>query len=235
MLGKSIRQQLIICCIVTVLISCQTPKQQQQQSQEELQTATTIDMQVAELGKSATPSFKNIQQAFSSRNPGYQIDYLYSVASVAAIDQHRVLFVQEGQPTVTLSDGYSSEVTVGDIILLAPNIGLKSDSAMSLLEFKVPEEFPPSIPSIIRPDWDPNITDVPGGCATETNAYRRILLTWKQQVGNYLYHALNAHRVRIMDSFSHYHPLEGGFDEFLFGTDGLTRGKDYHQQPSRSN
>ena len=59
-----------------------------------------------------------------------------------------------------------------------------------------------------------NITDVPGGCATETGAYRRILLTWKDKVGPYLYHSLNAHRVRIMDSFSHYHPVKGGFDEF---------------------
>src|SRR5690606_3808890 len=71
-----------------------------------------------------------------------------------------------------------------------------------------------NIPGFIRPDWDPNITDVPGGCATETNAYRRILLTWKKDVGHYLYHALNAHRVRITDSFSHYHPKVGGFDEF---------------------
>ena len=85
---------------------------------------------------------------------------------------------------------------------------------MSVLLFESPHAFPSEIPSVIRPDWDPNITDIPGGCATETNAYRRILLTWKQEVGQYLYHAVNAHRVRIMDSFSHYHPVEGGFDEF---------------------
>ncbi|MGK0483173.1 MAG: hypothetical protein ACJAQ3_003155, partial [Planctomycetota bacterium] len=46
------------------------------------------------------------------------------------------------------------------------------------------------------------------------DAYRRILLTWQGKVGPYLYHAINAHRVRILDSFTHYHPKEGGFDEF---------------------
>ena len=40
------------------------------------------------------------------------------------------------------------------------------------------------------------------------------LLTWLSKVGPYQFHALNAHRVRIMDSFTHYHPKEGGFDEF---------------------
>jgi len=65
----------------------------------------------------------------------------------------------------------------------------------------------------VRPDWDPRITDTPGGCATETGAYRRILLTWLPENGPYLSHALNAHRVRITDSFTHYHPVEGGFDE----------------------
>ncbi|NJK83644.1 MAG: hypothetical protein HC912_07325 [Saprospiraceae bacterium] len=78
----------------------------------------------------------------------------------------------------------------------------------------MPEEFPEHLPLFIRPDWDENITDTPGGCATETGAYRRILLTWLGRVGPYLYHSLNAHRVRIMDSFTHYHPKEGGFDEF---------------------
>ena len=84
---------------------------------------------------------------------------------------------------------------------------------------------------MIRPDWDPNITDIPGGCATETNAYRRILLTWKQEVGQYLYHALNAHRVRIMDSFSHYHPVEGGFDEFYLVQMALPDAQYYYQRP----
>ena len=39
-------------------------------------------------------------------------------------------------------------------------------------------------------------------------------MTWKESVGPYVFHSLNAHRVRIMDSFSHYHPKQGRFDEF---------------------
>ena len=67
---------------------------------------------------------------------------------------------------------------------------------------------------MVRPDWDPKITDTPGRCAAEGDAYRRILLTWTPEVGPYVLHQLNAHRVRIKDSFSHYHPVDGGFDEF---------------------
>jgi len=174
----------------------------------------TENMQLAHLSQGNTENLKSIQEAFAARNPGYSLKYLSGVEKIDAAADHRVLFVQEGQPDVTLSNGASSEVTVGDIILLKPEVSLEADSALSLLQFTVPDAFPEDLPEIVRPDWDPNITDIPGGCATETNAYRRILLTWKQEVGQYLYHALNAHRVRIMDSFSHYHPKQGGFDEF---------------------
>ena len=63
-------------------------------------------------------------------------------------------------------------------------------------------------------DWTPGITDTPGGCATETGAYRRVVLTWARRNGPFNYRELNAHRVRITDSFTHYHPEVGGFDEF---------------------
>src|SRR5690606_10357978 len=105
-----------------------------------------------------------------------------------------------------------SEFSIGDIIYLDKGETLTSAVHIDALVFDVPDPLPDEIPQFIRPDWDPNITDVPGGCATETNAYRRILLTWEDEVGTYLYHALNAHRVRIMDSFTHYHPEQGGFD-----------------------
>ncbi len=203
--------QLVRCCLwlalsLMGLVSCQNMQGQEQQLSE--------DMQIVHLGQGDGEKFEKISASFAERNPGYDIKYLESIERLPAHDFHRVLFVQQGQPTVELSSGLNSEVTVGDIILLEPGISMTADSALSLLEFTVPTEFPDNVPKIIRPDWDSNITDIPGGCATETNAYRRILLTWKQEVGQYLYHALNAHRVRIMDSFSHYHPLEGGFDEF---------------------
>jgi hypothetical protein len=171
-------------------------------------------MRIIRLGQGENEEFERIKRDFSNNNPGYSIEYLQAIESLASDNMHRVLFVQEGQPEVELSNGFTTDVTVGDIIMLSPGISLQSDSAISFLSFVVPDAFPENIPRVIRPDWDPNITDVPGGCATETNAYRRILLTWKLEVGEYLYHALNAHRVRIMDSFSHYHPVNGGFDEF---------------------
>ena len=112
-----------------------------------------------------------------------------------------------------------------------------AESALSAVVFTVPEPFPRDLPTFVRPDWDERITDTPGGCAEETGAYRRILLTWLETVGPYVYRALNCHRVRITDSFSHYHPLEGGFDEFylvqmvqpgavLYTSDGTERIED---------
>ena len=155
-----------------------------------------------------------IQESFSQRNPGYELYYYAHISRLPAVGFPRVLFVQAGETEVHLSTGITSEVSVGDIILLQAHTRLKADSSLYLLSFKVPDTPPDSLPAFIRPDWDENITDIPGGCATETGAYRRILLTWKDKVGKYLYHSLNAHRVRIMDSFTHYHPIKGGFDEF---------------------
>ena len=91
---------------------------------------------------------------------------------------------------------------------------LTVEPAIAALVFDVPDAPGDGVPAAIRPDWDPDITDVPGGCATETGAYRRILLTWLEDNGPYTYHGLNAHRVRITDSFTHYHPVDTGFDEF---------------------
>ncbi|MDZ7692431.1 MAG: cupin domain-containing protein [Balneolaceae bacterium] len=122
----------------------------------------------------------------------------------------------KAQATITGSSDSAkkSEAIVGDILLLYPGEMMQTDVDIGLLVFKVPVEAEKILPSFIRPDWDPNITDIPGGCATEIDAYRRILLTWKKDVGEYIYHGLNAHRVRMYDSFSHYHPKNGGFDEF---------------------
>ena len=113
-------------------------------------------------------------------------------------------------------EGRTEKPGVGDVLLLraGERWDLEGDGALSLLAFTLPDSLPAHLPSIVRPDWDPKITDTPGGCATEGDAYRRILLTWKPAVGPYILHSLNAHRVRIKNSFSHYHPVVGGFDEF---------------------
>lgn len=171
-------------------------------------------------------AFNSIRKVFKARNPGYDMTYLSGVRQVEGQDYTQVVFVQEieGITNQDLAAEVSihkdsdspekSEAIVGDILMLHAEERLQANVDMGLLVFKVPEEPENNLPSFIRPDWDPNITDVPGGCATEIDAYRRILLTWKKDVGEYIYQALNAHRVRIYDSFSHYHPVEGGFDEF---------------------
>ncbi len=158
--------------------------------------------------------FANVQSEFAKNNPGYQLDYLFETQLVEQTDAFRLLFIQQGGGTVDLNGHASSKFSIGDIIVMRPADQIYSDSVFSALVISSPDELPSDIPPFIRPDWDPNITDVPGGCATESNAYRRILLTWTSSVGKYVYHSVNAHRVRLMDSFTHYHPIDGGFDEF---------------------
>ena len=170
--------------------------------------------------------FNAIREAFRERNPGYDMEYLSNAYKIAPREQTQIVFVQgidgvtnqdvEGKATIVESSGSQSvsKVIVGDIIILHKGDRLHSDKEMGFLVYQVPHKPQRELPGFIRPDWDPKITDVPGGCATEIEAYRRILLTWREEVGPYIYHALNAHRVRITDSFSHYHPKEGGFDEF---------------------
>ncbi len=173
-------------------------------------------MQIARLTSNDASDFQAIREAFRNNNPGYDMMYAATVQDIKAKAANRVVFIQEGGGMVYLNTKANdrSKFSVGDIIMLEKGVGLSTDSLFSALVFTVPEAFPEDIPVFVRPDWDENITDTPGGCATETNAYRRILLTWLNKVGPYQFHALNAHRVRIMDSFTHYHPLKGGFDEF---------------------
>ena len=171
-------------------------------------------LKIARLGEGDTSALAAIRNAFSNRNPGYDLQYFHQVRTLPEAEVHRLVFVQRGGGTAALGGGQSSKVSVGDLISLEAGQGAVLDSLMDLLAFTVPEPLPEGIPGFVRPDWDPNITDLPGGCATETGAYRRILLTWLGKNGPYLYHGLNAHRVRIMDSFTHYHPKDGGFDEF---------------------
>lgn len=154
-------------------------------------------------------AFAALRQAFCANNDGYDLDWHKACRELAPADHDRVLFVQ-GPAERTAAP------TVGDVLLLRANEAwrLEGDGELELLAFTLPSPLPAALPAVVRPDWDPRITDVPGGCATQTGAYRRILLTWKPEVGPYVLHSLNAHRVRITDSFSHYHPQDGGFDEF---------------------
>jgi hypothetical protein len=150
-----------------------------------------------------------LRAAFVGNNPGYDLHWIPSTRGLAPIDADRVVFVQG-------PEGRTEKPTVGDVLLIraGERWDLAGHGALSLLAFTLPESLPAQLPNTVRPDWDPKITDTPGGCATEGDAYRRILLTWKPAVGPYILHSLNAHRVRIKNSFSHYHPVVGGFDEF---------------------
>lgn len=197
----------IFLILIFLLSSCSSTSSIEEQSNNK-------GILIAKLESQESPGLKAIRNAFQSNNPGYDISYTKGSFAINGKDKNRIAFIQAGSGTATLSTGQSSKFTVGDIILLGEAESLKSDSLFSALVIEAPDAPDDDIPNFIRPDWDQNITDIPGGCATATNAYRRILLTWKKEVGKYVYHSLNAHRVRITDSFSHYHPKSGGFDEF---------------------
>jgi len=176
------------------------------------------DVLIARLGDRGAVQLDRMRAAFRANNPGYDLTFERDVVRLDAADTPRFVFVQDGQGMVAVTHpdraASFSETGVGDMVLLRPGEALESQDLLDLVVFSSPTELPAHLPSTIRPDWDPAITDTPGGCATETGAYRRILLTWQSENGPYICHALNAHRVRITDSFTHYHPHVGGFDEF---------------------
>lgn len=173
---------------------------------------------IANLYDGQSVAYTEILDTFRDRNPGYDFHYFSSVSSIKPEKYDRILFLQQGEGSAVITnvsgDIIESPLTFGDVIVLRKGEHIETDVPLGFLAFSVPDTPPADLPSFIRPDWDSYITDVPGGCATEIDAYRRILLTWSKDVGEYIFHSLNAHRVRIRDSFSHYHPEDIGFDEF---------------------
>lgn len=158
-----------------------------------------------------------IGAAFAVANPSCALHYERDCLLLPAAATTQFAFVQRGDSTAVVSSGAfpdSSAVQPGDLVVLRPGERLRLAQPCDLLVFTLPDAPDATVPRFVRPDWDPQITDTPGGCATEASAYRRILLTWRREVGPYVYHGLNAHRVRMLDSFTHYHPVVGGFDEF---------------------
>ncbi len=172
------------------------------------QATESSAIRVAHLADDVGEGFESLRSAFAEANPGYDIAWHAACHELASSTENRVLFVQGPLEREV-------EPTVGDILLLGAGETWRApdEAGIDLLAFQIPNDIPPGLPASIRPDWDPLITDTLGGCAEETGAYRRILLTWLEEKGPYVLHALNAHRVRITDSFSHYHPIDGGFDE----------------------
>ena len=171
---------------------------------------------VVHLGPTGGAGLEALCAAFAQRNPGYALEWLPQRLGLAPAPATRLLFVQAGKGTAVVATGLlpdSQRVGVGDLVVLRGGASLRLSKPCDLLAFTLPDVPGEAVPTFVRPDWDPRITDTPGGCATETGAYRRILLTWRGEVGPYVYHGLNAHRVRMTDSFTHYHPVDGGFDE----------------------
>lgn len=165
----------------------------------------------------AAAQFEKIRAAFAATNSGYDLRWAPKFERESVPDgQSRAIFVQSRTEDAAIKIGdRRSRVSVGDIVIVRGGETATAEGAVGALVFTVPTTLETeAAPSFVRPDEDPKITDEPGGCAEETGAYRRILLTWQKHNGPYNWQALNAHRVRIMDSFTHYHPVEGGFDEF---------------------
>lgn len=177
-------------------------------------------VKVAHLPAGGTDELLWLRQAFETANPGYHLRYHPHLSTRRAADETVVLLVQDGSASLP---GTTPALRVGDVIVLRDGEDLVLEGAVSAVEFGVPVPPPAGIPRLIRPDFDPRIADTPGGCADEQDAYRRILLTWLGDNGPYLYHALNCHRVRVQDSFTHYHPVDGGFDE-LYLVQGVQPG-----------
>ncbi len=171
---------------------------------------------VAKLGEPSTkaiaPGFAALKQGFEQANPRHRLDWESSVLACLATG-NQVAFVQTGETQAHFPNG-SGAVGVGDLLIMRAGQEWKFEEPVGLLIFSLPRTLNQELPAVIRPDWDDQITDMPGGCATEGDAYRRICLTWLGKNGPYLSEQINAHRVRIHDSFTHYHPLDGGFDEF---------------------
>ncbi|RMH01052.1 MAG: hypothetical protein D6702_12425 [Planctomycetota bacterium] len=131
-------------------------------------------------------------------------------------DRPLILFVQEGEAA-----GEDGPVGPGDLLLLRAGERLELSAPVAALGFTPAAPLPAGLPARIRPDFDPRVTDTPGGCASAAGAYRRICLTWEEAKGPYVYRGLNAHRVRIRDSLTHFHPRAGGFDELYLVQDAL--------------
>ncbi len=179
-----------------------------------METDTFRRMRIAHLGRPGGDpvGFAALRTDFITRNPGYDLAWLPRTTALAALPEARIAFVQSGQATGSVGQRVSP-LGCGDVIVLAPGDALTLDAPLAILVFSVPDSVDPAIPTFLRPDHDPALTDTPGGCATDARAYRRVVLTWLDENGPFRYRALNAHRVRMTDSFSHYHPEDGGFDE----------------------
>ena len=175
--------------------------------------AASPGVRIAHVGADASDAdaFAELCELFGERNPGYVLEEC-GLDGFVAREAAAIVFVHQSRGRVE-HRGDQRELAEGDVLCLRSGERLQADAALRGLVFTTPAELPSTIPSILQPDDDEAFRDEVGGCAEDAGAYRRILLTWQDSVGPYVYHALNCHRVRMTDSLAHYHPLDGGFDE----------------------
>ncbi|HLU38490.1 MAG TPA: hypothetical protein VK081_03840 [Planctomycetota bacterium] len=161
--------------------------------------------------------FQRLQAAFVQRNPGYRVWHARDVSRIDATESLAVFF-HRGAGTVRAARE-ESPFAVGDVALLRPGETLATDAPFDAVLFALPFGLPRALPTLLRPDHDPRLTDQPGGCADAPDAYRRVLLTWQEGPSGFVLRGLNTHRVRMDDSLSHYHPHDVGHDELYLVQD----------------
>ena len=155
-----------------------------------------------------------VNERLRAQRPGYALGFTGPVRNLPAIAAARVAFVHVIDARAHAMLGTArAELGLGDAVVLRAGEAVELDAPLAFVLVTVPDAFDDVVPGFLRPDADPRLCDSPGGCATEPDAYRRVMLTWSSANGPYVSHAVNCHRVRMVDSFSHYHPLDGGFEE----------------------
>ncbi|MBI5851075.1 MAG: hypothetical protein HZB39_08610 [Planctomycetes bacterium] len=155
-----------------------------------------------------------VNERLHAQRPGYALEFTGPVRSLPAAGTSRIAFVHASDARAHATLGATrAEIGLGDAIALRAGSAVELDAPLAFVVVSVPDAFDDAVPGFLRPDADPRLRDAPGGCATESDAYRRVMLTWSSANGPYLSHAVNCHRVRMVDSFSHYHPIDGGFEE----------------------
>lgn len=182
------------------------------------------EIRLAHLQGATAAGLDSLKHQYEDANPGTSLRWHPSATHLASTDRDRVIFVHgkdtQGRPQGRFHLPSPCDFTVGDLVLLRAGQTLETDgTTVDLLAFSLKKSLPTELPLHIRPDNDPAISDTPGGCATDADAYRRVALTWLPEKGPYVYHGLNAHRVLITDSFTHYHPADTGWDEFYLVQD----------------
>ena len=142
------------------------------------------------------PGLDALARSFAERNPGSSIDFL-----PAARPTRRRRPSGGVRPAGPAGRGRwcgSLETTplrVGDLLPLKPG-GRWSSTGPSISSCSIAEPLASTVPSVIRPDFDPALTDSPGGCATDPGACRAPPHLGPA-AGPYVNRGFNCRRVRI--------------------------------------